>query len=90
VGRLCTRGKYLRIKKDAHELPYNTSTLLPGKSKNPKKGLVNPSSSTGIVKEADRGEKEFKAPDEKSEGKSGIFLGPDSSIISSISSFKIF
>jgi hypothetical protein len=51
---------------------------------------VDPFPLTGIIKEADRDEKEFKAPDKKFKGKLEISLGLDSSIISLISSFKIF
>jgi hypothetical protein len=49
VGRLCTRGKYLEIKENAHELPYSISTFLLGKSK-----------SAGLKKEEDRGEGELR------------------------------
>jgi hypothetical protein len=52
VGRLYTREKYLEIKGDAHELPYNTLTLL---SREPK--------SAGLRKEKNRGEGEFRAFD---------------------------
>jgi hypothetical protein len=50
VKRLCTREKYLKIKKDIHELPYNTLTFLPEKPKN-----------AGLIKKGDRDEKEFRA-----------------------------
>jgi hypothetical protein len=90
VGKLCARGKYLKIKGNAHELPYSTLTLLSGKSKNPKKGTVNPFFLTGIIKEADRDEREFKTPDKRSGKRPGISPRPDSSIISLISNFKIF
>jgi hypothetical protein len=50
MGRLRTREKYLKIKENAHELFYGTSTLLPEKSK-----------SAGLIKKKNRGEKEFKA-----------------------------
>jgi hypothetical protein len=79
VRRLRTRGKYLRIKKDTHELPCDTLTLLPEEPK-----------SAGSIKEENRGEGEFRAPDKKSRERLGISPGPDSSIISLISSFKIF
>ena len=52
MGRLRTREKYLRIKEDAHELLYDILTLLLEKFK-----------SAGLMKEKDRGEKEFKAFD---------------------------
>jgi hypothetical protein len=90
VRRLRAREKYLGIKENAHELPYNTSALLPGKSKNPKKGLVNLSPLTRAIKEADRGEKEFKILDKKFKKRLEISPGLDSSIISSISNSKIF
>jgi hypothetical protein len=51
---------------------------------------MNPSSSTKIVKKTDRDEKKFRTPDKKFEKKLEIFPGPDSSIISLISNFKIF
>jgi hypothetical protein len=52
VRKLYTRGKYLRIKEDAHELPYNILTLLLKKFR-----------SAGLRKKKNRGEEEFKAPD---------------------------
>jgi hypothetical protein len=51
---------------------------------------VDFSLSIKVVKEADRGEREFRALGKKSEKRLGIFPGPDSSIISLISSFKMF
>jgi hypothetical protein len=53
MGRLRTREKYLKIKKDAHELPCNILTLL---LKEPK--------SAGLMKEKDRDKEEFKTPNE--------------------------
>jgi hypothetical protein len=52
VGRLCTRGKYLGIKRDAHELPYGILTF-----------LLEESKSAGLIKEENRGEGEFRASD---------------------------
>jgi hypothetical protein len=51
MGRLCTREKYLKIKKNAHELLWGILIFLPGEFKSLKKGLVNFSLSTGIIKE---------------------------------------
>jgi hypothetical protein len=51
MGRLCTREKYLKIKENAHELSCDTLAFLSEKSKSLKKGLVNPSLSTEIIKE---------------------------------------
>jgi hypothetical protein len=52
VGRLCTRGKYLRIKENAYELPYSILTFLLGESK-----------SAELRKEEDRGKRELRVPD---------------------------
>jgi hypothetical protein len=90
VGELCTRGKYLKIKKDAHELPWGISAFLPKKFKSLKKELVDPFLTTGTIKEANRDEGKFRASDKKFGKRLGISPGPDSSIISLISSFKIF
>jgi hypothetical protein len=53
VGRLYTRGKYLGIKGNAHELPCDILTL-----------LLREFRSAGLKKEEDRGERELKAFDE--------------------------
>jgi hypothetical protein len=50
VGRICIRGKYLRIKGDAHELLCNILTLLLGEFR-----------SAGLKKEENRGEEKFRA-----------------------------
>jgi hypothetical protein len=50
MGRLCTRRKYLKIKRDAHELPCGILTLLLGKFRNAES-----------IKKENRGEGEFKA-----------------------------
>jgi hypothetical protein len=90
VGRLYTREKYLGIKENAYELFYNTLAFLSGKFKSLRKRSINLSFSTEVIKKINRGEREFKAPGKKSERKSGISPEPNSSIISSISNFKIF
>jgi hypothetical protein len=90
VGRLCTRRKYLRIKKNAYELLWGILTLLLKEFKSLRKGLVDPSFPTRVVKEENRGEGKFRAPGEKSGKRSGIFPGLNSSIISLISNFKMF
>jgi hypothetical protein len=78
VGRLCTRGKYLGIKGNTHELPYGTLTFLLGKPR-----------SAGSIKKENRGEGEFKVFNEII-----FFIlstGKDfSSTISSNLSFRIF
>jgi hypothetical protein len=51
MGSLCTREKYLKIKRNAHELSYNTLTFLLRKPRN-----------AGLIKKKDRGEEEFRAP----------------------------
>jgi hypothetical protein len=51
---------------------------------------VDPFFLTGIIKEADRGEEKFRAPDKKSNKGLGISPGPDLFINSLISNFKIF
>jgi hypothetical protein len=78
VGRLYTRGKYLGIKKDAYELPCNISTFLPEELRNAE-----------LIKEKDRGEREFRAFNKIT---SPIpFTGKDSNlIILSNSSSRIF
>jgi hypothetical protein len=61
MGKLCTRGKYLKIKENVYELFRGTSIFLPGESKSLKKGSVDLSLPIRIVKEKGRGEKEFRA-----------------------------
>jgi hypothetical protein len=61
VGKLCTREKYLRTERNAHELLWDISVFLLGEFKSLKKGLVNLSFLTEIIKEEDRGEKKFRA-----------------------------
>jgi hypothetical protein len=61
VGRLCTRGKYLEIKGDAHELFWGISAFLPEEFKSLKKKSVDLFLIVKLVKEEDRGEKEFRA-----------------------------
>jgi hypothetical protein len=51
---------------------------------------MDPSLSTKAVKETDRDEREFKTPDKKFGKRSEISSELDSSIISLISSFKMF
>jgi hypothetical protein len=78
VGRLCAREKYLKIEKDAHELLCNILTFLPGKLK-----------SAELIKEENRGEKKFRAPDKITFPI--FFMGKDSnSTISSNLSLRIF
>jgi hypothetical protein len=89
MGRLCTREEYLRIKKNAHELPWGTLAFLLGEFKSLRKGLINPSLLVRAIKEKDRGERKFKAFRIKNcLSLSKIFTL--SVIISSISNFKIF
>jgi hypothetical protein len=90
VERLCTRGKYLGIKGNAHELFWGILTFLLGEFKSLKKELVNFSFLTGAIKKTNRGEREFKISGKKFKEKLGIFPGLNSSIISSISNFKMF
>jgi hypothetical protein len=51
VRELYTREKYLRIKRNAHELFYDILTFLLGKPR-----------SAGLKKKENRGEGEFRAP----------------------------
>jgi hypothetical protein len=53
MGRLCVRGKYLRIKRDTYELPYGILTFLSEKSRR-----------AGLRKKKNRDEKKLKASDE--------------------------
>jgi hypothetical protein len=50
MEKLCTRGKYLKIKKNTYELLYNTLTLLLKEPRN-----------AGLRKEENRDEGEFRA-----------------------------
>jgi hypothetical protein len=61
MGRLCTRGEYLRTKRNAHELFWDISAFLPGESKSLRKELMDPSPPTETVKEKGRGEGKFRA-----------------------------
>jgi hypothetical protein len=90
VGGLCTREKYLRIKRNVYELSWGISAFLLREFKSLKKGLVDLSLSTRVMKEADRGEKEFRALGKKSGRKLEISPGSDSFIISLIFNFKMF
>jgi hypothetical protein len=83
VGRLCTRGKYLGIKENAHELFWGISAFLSEEFKSLKKGSMD-LFPTGIVKEKSRGEGEFKA------FRAGNCLFNSNSTISSNSSLRMF
>jgi len=78
MGGLYTRRKYLKIKGDAYELFYNILTFLLKESKN-----------AGLIKEKNRGEKEFRVFDKIT---SFTFpTGKDFNLIILFnSSFKIF
>ena len=89
MGRLCIREEYLRIKKNAHELPWDISAFLLEEFKNPKKGLIDLFPLIKIVKEEDRGERKFRAPKIKNYLSLSEIFTP-LIIISSISNFKIF
>jgi hypothetical protein len=89
VGKLYIRGEYLGTERNVYELFWGISAFLLGKSKSPKKGLVNPSFLIGTVREEGRDEEKFRA------FKIGsclslfkIFIS--SVIISSISNSKMF
>jgi hypothetical protein len=80
MGKLYTRGKYLGIKRDTHELFWNISVLLLKEFKNLRKGSVNPFP-IGTVKEKSRDEREFRA------FRAGSYLFDN---ILSISNLRIF
>jgi hypothetical protein len=63
VERLCTRGKYLEIKENAHELPCDILAFLPEESKSLRKESVNSFFIIRLIKEKDRDKKEFRAFD---------------------------
>jgi hypothetical protein len=87
MGRLYIREKYLGIKRNAHELPWDILAFLSKKFKSLRKGLVNPSSITGTVKEKDRGEGEFRTF--RAGSCLSLFTVPFA-MISLISSLRIF
>jgi hypothetical protein len=53
VRRLYTRGKYLGIKGNAHELPYGILAFLLGEFKSLRKGSVDLSFIIRLIKEED-------------------------------------